>query len=61
LVEPANVEALCAAIAKVLSNANFAENLGEKGRQRIEQEFSADKMVDGIIDVYDAILARAPQ
>ncbi len=61
LVEPANVEALCAAIAKVLSNANFAESLGEKGRQRIEQEFSADKMVDGIIDVYDAILARAPQ
>src|SRR5258708_370054 len=61
LVEPANVEALCAAIAKVLSNANFAESLGEKGRQRIEQEFSADKMVDGIIDVYDAISARAPQ
>src|SRR6266404_5007252 len=58
---PSFFEALCAAIAKVLSNANFAESLGEKGRQRIEQEFSADKMVDGIIDVYDAILARAPQ
>jgi glycosyltransferase involved in cell wall biosynthesis len=60
LVEPANVEGLCTAIAKILSNANFADSLGEKGRQRIEQEFSADKMVDGIIDVYDAILARAP-
>jgi glycosyltransferase involved in cell wall biosynthesis len=54
LVEPANVEALCGAIARILQNATFATELGENGRQRIEQNFSADKMVDEMVDLYQA-------
>jgi glycosyltransferase involved in cell wall biosynthesis len=54
LVEPANVEALRAAIANVFENPALANSLGEKGRHRIEQNFSASKMVEGMIRVYEA-------
>jgi glycosyltransferase involved in cell wall biosynthesis len=57
LVEPANVEALCAAIAKILDDAALASSTGENGRQRIEQDFSADKMVGEILRVYEKCLA----
>jgi len=52
LVEPAKVEALARAVAKLLENSTFAGELGENGRKRIERFFSADKMVDEMIRVY---------
>lgn len=52
LVEPASAQALCVAIAKIVENSTFAGELGEKGRKRIEQNFSADKMVEEMIRVY---------
>ncbi len=58
LVEPANVDALCAAIAKILDDASLASNLGESGRQRIEQHFSAAKMVGEMLRVYEEYLKK---
>ena len=58
LVEPANVDALCAAIAKILDDASLASNLGESGRQRIEQRFSAAKMVGEMLRVYEEYLKK---
>ncbi len=58
LVEPANVDALCAAIAKILDDASLASNLGENGRQRIEQHFSAAKMVGEMLRVYEEYLKK---
>lgn len=53
LVEPAKVEALGGAISKILENSTFAGQLGENGRKRIEQKFSADKMVEEMLRVYE--------
>jgi glycosyltransferase involved in cell wall biosynthesis len=56
LVEPANVDALCTAIAKILDDAAFASGIGENGRRRIERDFSADKMVGAMITIYQDVL-----
>jgi L-malate glycosyltransferase len=56
LVEPANVEALCVAIGRILNDAAYASNLEDRGRQRIEQNFSAAKMVDEMVRVYEESL-----
>jgi glycosyltransferase involved in cell wall biosynthesis len=53
LVEPASAEALCGAIATILENSAFAAALRENARKRIEQNFSADKMVDEMLRVYE--------
>jgi glycosyltransferase involved in cell wall biosynthesis len=58
LVEPASAQALCSAIAKIAENSTFANELGENGRKRIEQFFSADKMVDEMTRVYHAVSLR---
>ena len=57
LVEPANVEALRGAISKILGNATLASSIGENGRQRIEQDFSAATMVREMLRVYEECLA----
>ena len=58
LVEPANVESLCTAISRILDDAALASSLGENGRQRIGQNFSADKMVNGMIRLYEACVGH---
>jgi glycosyltransferase involved in cell wall biosynthesis len=61
LVSGPDVAEISAAVALFIGEREFARQLGKGARQRVEQNFSADKMVDGIIGVYDAILGRAPQ
>jgi glycosyltransferase involved in cell wall biosynthesis len=53
LVEPANVESLCTAISKILDDVAVANRMGENGRYRIEQDFSAAKMVGEMLRVYE--------
>jgi glycosyltransferase involved in cell wall biosynthesis len=57
LVEPGNVEALRSAISKILDDAALASSVGENGRRRIEQDFSAAKMVGEMLRVYEECLA----
>jgi len=57
LVEPANVESLCTAISRILDDAALASSLGENGRHRIEQDFSAAKMVGEMLRIYEECLA----
>ena len=40
------------AALKILRDHNFAMSLGRTGRARIEEKFSAEKMVTGMIQVY---------
>jgi len=60
LVEPANENVLCDAIAKILRDLTFAHNLGEGARNRIQQHFSADSMVQGMLRVYEQVLPNGP-
>ena len=55
LVSGPNVREISAAIIRLLREREFAQRLGQSGRQRIEQNFSADRMVDAILCVYKAI------
>jgi glycosyltransferase involved in cell wall biosynthesis len=58
LVSGPNVSEVSNAIIRLLREVDFARQLGERGRKRIEQHFSADKMVDGMIAVYEECLGR---
>jgi glycosyltransferase involved in cell wall biosynthesis len=55
LVEAGNVPSLQSATAAILRDATYAKKLGEAGRQRIEENFSADRMVEGVIQVYGTL------
>jgi len=56
LVEAANPQALREAVASFLRTPPFARQLGVAGRLRVEENFSAAKMVDGMMGVYDRVL-----
>jgi glycosyltransferase involved in cell wall biosynthesis len=59
LVEAANLAELNSAIRRLLTDASLARTLAVNGRRRVEEHFSADRMVDGMIKVYEEELARA--
>jgi glycosyltransferase involved in cell wall biosynthesis len=60
LIEAANLADLSAAIRRLLTDPALAKTLGSNGRRRVEECFSADRMVDGMVHVYEQELARAP-
>lgn len=53
-VEARNVDEIVKAIALLLGNAALAERMGWAGRERVMEKFSADKMVEEMLDVYGA-------
>lgn len=55
LVEAADVVALQNAITAILRDAAGAKKIGEAGRQRVEDNFSADRMVEGMIRLYERV------
>lgn len=60
LLREENTEALSGAIARVLSGHEMAQGLGQAGRQRIERKFSAHRMVEQMLRVYEQALAEHP-
>lgn len=56
LVSGPNVTEICAAVRAVLVNRALAKELGEAGRRRVEENFTAARMVDGMIRVYEEAL-----
>ena len=58
LVSGPNVEEIAGAAAKILRDRSFAKELGKAGRRRVEQSFSAERMVEGIVRVYEQVMAE---
>ena len=58
LVEAADAAELSGAIRRLLEDVGLRKSLGENGRRRIETTFSADRMVEGMIRVYQESLSR---
>jgi glycosyltransferase involved in cell wall biosynthesis len=58
LVSGPDVAAICQAVGRILKDQRFAARLGKEGRTRVERNFSAAHMVDGIIRVYEEVLGR---
>jgi glycosyltransferase involved in cell wall biosynthesis len=56
LVSGPDVPEICNAIKIILSNRALGKNLAEAGRKRVEDNFSAEGMVDGMIRVYEEVL-----
>jgi glycosyltransferase involved in cell wall biosynthesis len=59
VVPPGDPAALRDALARVLDNRGFARELGERGRQRVEAEFTVERMVDRTTALYQEILQGA--
>ena len=60
LVSGPNVPEISAAIVRLLREREFARQLSECGRQRVEQNFSAAKMVDSTLKLYDEVFVNKP-
>jgi glycosyltransferase involved in cell wall biosynthesis len=58
LVSGPDIEQISHAAIQLLRERDFAQQLGQAGRIRVEQNFSANKMVDGMINVFQGV-ARA--
>jgi glycosyltransferase involved in cell wall biosynthesis len=56
LVPPENVEELRDAIATLLDCANLRQQMGVAGKERMQNEFSIDTMVDKHIALYESVL-----
>jgi glycosyltransferase involved in cell wall biosynthesis len=56
LVPPDNADALAQGLLKLIENPSLCQQFGSAGRQRLEQEFTVDIMVQKTIAVYDEVL-----
>ena len=57
LVSGPDVAEISAAVKMILQNRELAAALAKNGRRRVEENFSADQMVDGIVRAYESALA----
>jgi glycosyltransferase involved in cell wall biosynthesis len=53
LVPPKDTHALKEAVTKLLKDRKLALSLSERGRRLVQNKFSMDKMVTGVINVYE--------
>ena len=58
LVPPRDPPALAAAIRRLLDDPEAARRMGEAGRRRVEERFSAEAMSRRVLEIYDEV-ARA--
>ena len=52
LTEPRNEESLRQGLLQVLRDAEFCRKLGQNARQKVEREFSIEKNIENLIDIY---------
>ena len=55
IIPPRDVDELTTRIEQLLDNKEQAENMGLAGKQRIENDFSIDHMVQKYIELYDGL------
>jgi glycosyltransferase involved in cell wall biosynthesis len=60
LVPYGDPRALASALTQLLSRPEEARLMGVRGRKRVEQELSLDRMADGNAALYRRVLGRAP-
>jgi len=57
LVPPGDEAALRRALRRLAADAGLRERLGRAGRARVEESFTSDRMVEGVLAVYRRLLA----
>lgn len=58
LVPPGEPEALAKALCRLIDNPELAEEFGRYGRQRLEERFTVDKMIEATLRVYQQVLQK---
>jgi glycosyltransferase involved in cell wall biosynthesis len=58
VVPPSDPQALASAIRKILGDAVAARRMGKSGREKLETQFSAERMAKETVSVYREILFR---
>jgi glycosyltransferase involved in cell wall biosynthesis len=57
VVPPRDPAALANAIRRLLANKELREKLGASGRVRVQEEFTIEKMVEGVMRVYEQAIS----
>lgn len=57
VVEPDGKQ-FAAAMLRLMTNADLRKKLSEAGRREVQERFSAERMVDGTIQVYEDVLEK---
>jgi glycosyltransferase involved in cell wall biosynthesis len=57
LVEPGDAPGLARALARILSDARLAQDLGRGGRERVRERYLAEQMVEAYEALYRRVLA----
>jgi rhamnosyl/mannosyltransferase len=57
-VAPADVDALAAAVTRLLSDDTLRKRLGAAGRMRVRQEFTSQRMADLTLSTYRQVIAN---
>ena len=58
LVRPRDVDALRMALHRLVKDSELRAQLGDRGRQRVETNFSVQRMVSEIESIYEALLSN---
>lgn len=56
IVPPGDAEALAGAIERLLDDPALAARYGEAGRKRVHEEFTREKMLDRVLDLYHEVM-----
>jgi glycosyltransferase involved in cell wall biosynthesis len=56
IIEPGNGSALAEKLIRLKQNPVMARNMGLRGKQRINQKFTTENLVNGTLSVYQEIL-----
>jgi glycosyltransferase involved in cell wall biosynthesis len=57
LVPPRDPDALAAALKRLLADGELRARMGEAGYRRVAERFSADRMTERVLEIYDEVLA----
>ncbi|MDX6423918.1 MAG: hypothetical protein QOI67_1389, partial [Gaiellaceae bacterium] len=55
LVPPQDVEALTAAVKRVLEDEDLRRRLGDAGKRRVAERFSSEAMTRDVLAIYDEV------
>ncbi len=53
LVPAGDVDALADALRRLLDDPELAARMGEAGRRRVEERFTAERMVERVLELYE--------
>lgn len=59
VVPPRDAQALARAVNRLLADPGLRHTMGEQGRRRVLEHFTIGRMVDGILEVYESVLAHS--